>query len=350
MKINTILDSLILALVALILFLILISSTTSASINEIRITTSGNASFPAIYKDRIVWNEGSWRNSSIYMYNISTHKETKVTASKLGIHSDIFIKPVIFEDRIIWHDSRNGGYEYDIYMHNLSTNKDTQISKRNNSLDAFPAIYGDGIVWMDYHGGIYMYNLTTCKETQITADDGVYNPDIYGDRVVWVDMSVDGNPNIYMYEISTHKQIQITTSGSVLYNSVAIYGDRIVWADLRNSVVNWKLPGNGSGIKSDIYMYDLLTKKENQITTSGSAGSPDIYDNRIVWTDTRSNEKSDIYMYDISTKKQIQITTNKSAAVPVIYGNNVAWMDYRNKNLDIYMFSFLVNNTGKYDP
>jgi beta propeller repeat protein len=59
-------------------------------------------------------------------------------------------------------------------------------------------------------------------------------------------------------------------------------------------------------------MYDLSTKKETQITTSGSAANPDIYGDRIVWQDDRDGLGNwDIYMYDISSKKEIQITTNK---------------------------------------
>ena len=100
----------------------------------------------------------------------------------------------------------------------------------------------------------------------------------------------------------------------MLYEVITIYGDRIVWQDNRN--------GN-----FDIYMYNLSTSKETQITTNESIQwCPSIYGDRIVWTDMRNGnwDIADIYMYDLSTSKETQITTNKSdRAYPVIYGDKI---------------------------
>ncbi|HII80393.1 MAG TPA: cell surface protein, partial [Methanosarcina sp.] len=75
--------------------------------------------------------------------------------------------PAIYEDRIVWQDNRNGNW--DIYMYNLSTSTETQITT-NQSNQWNPAIYGDRIVWgddrnsnessdfyMDSNSDIYMY-------------------------------------------------------------------------------------------------------------------------------------------------------------------------------------------------
>ncbi len=84
MKTNETLYSILLTSTILMLFLILASSTASAAttqstspmINETKITTSGSASFPDIYGDRIVYMD--WRNetelSDIYIYDLSTKK------------------------------------------------------------------------------------------------------------------------------------------------------------------------------------------------------------------------------------------------------------------------------------
>jgi beta propeller repeat protein len=142
-----------------------------------------------------------------------------------------------------------------------------------------------------------------------------------------------------MYDLSTKTETQITTSGTAF--EPAIYGDKIVWRDFSNN--------------ADIRMYDLSTKKETQISHSGSAYNPKIYGNRIVWLDSRKGwDNWDIYMYDLSTKKETRITTNPSnSKFPVIYGNNIMWTDDRNGNWDIYAYDLIthqqIHATGKSD-
>ncbi|AKJ39217.1 PKD domain-containing protein [Methanosarcina barkeri] len=105
----------------------------------------------------------------------------------------------------------------------------------------------------------------------------------------------------------TFNKTPITISGSA--ESPSIYGDRIVWEDWRN--------GNQNDGPSNIYMYNISTQKETQITTSGSATSPSIYGNRIIWLDERNGNSQndtegghDVYMYDLSTHKETRITNS----------------------------------------
>lgn len=286
---------------------------------------------PAIYSDRIVWeiwrNKGS--NRDIYMYNTSTSEETQITTS--GKAND----PAIYEDKIVWIDYRNGNAC--IYMYNLSTERETQIIT-NESMKLNPEVYGDRIVWEDYRNVesyIYVYNVSISKGIQITTNSS-YQADleIYNDRIVWQD-DMNGNWDIYMYNFSTSKVTQITSNES---NQItpAIYGDKIVWTDYRNSGESSDLYMN---INSDIYMYDLSTSTETQITSNESNQfTPEIYGNRIVWVDKR-NGNSDIYMYDLSTFKETQITLNNLDQYgPTIDGGRIAWMDSRNSS-DIYMYN-----------
>nr|WP_279385095.1 hypothetical protein [Methanosarcina barkeri] len=141
----------------------------------------------------------------------------------------------IYKDRIVWYESLNG--QSDIYMYNVSTSKETQITSGGST--SHPAIYEDRIVWADNRDeegvpDIYMYNLSTSKESKIINDTSVVGLDIYGDRIVWLNYTSvsysNGFSNIYMYDLSTSKKTPITTSGSAGF-PVAIYDDRIVWED-----------------------------------------------------------------------------------------------------------------------
>jgi beta propeller repeat protein len=155
-------------------------------------------------------------------------------------------------------------------------------------------------------------------ETRITNyGGGKYWPTIYGDKIVWSDTRTN-NWDIYMYDLSTSQETQITTSGAA--QSPAISGDRIVWYERRSD---------------DMYMYNLSTSTETQITIRGLASNPAIYGDRIVWRDF-----GNIFMYNLSTSTETRIATSGLSSIPAIYGDRIVWQkDTRNGNDDIYMYN-----------
>jgi beta propeller repeat protein len=314
MKVNNRLYPVIAATVVLSLFLILTSSTGSAAstISETQITTTGTADSPDIYKDRIVWEDWRDLNHNIYMYDLSTSKVTPITTNPAASEN-----PAIYGNRIVWQDNRNGNW--DIYMYDLSTHKETQITKNPGDSEN-PVIYGNRIVWQDNRSGnwdIYIYDLSTHKETYTTNKSDQINPDIYGNRVVWEDER-NGGHDIYIQDLSTNKQIQITTSE--LAYKPKIYDNRIVWVDQRN--------------RDNIYMYDLSTRKETQISSDGL--DPAIYGNKIVWG---GYDDWSMRIFDLSTHQETAAQTRGVPWGPAIYGDRVVWVEETNggDNDDIYM-------------
>jgi beta propeller repeat protein len=296
--------------------------------NEIRITTSELASHPDIYGNRIVWQDFRNGNYDIYMYDLSTSRETRITANESNQ-----TYPAIYGDRIVWQDDHNG--QYDICMYNISTSKETQISTSGRAQR--PKIYGDRIMWMDYrirNKGIYVYDLSTSKEARIISEGMSEYINMEGNLIVWDDLRYI-SPDIYMYDLSTSTETQITSNGESTFPNV--YGNRIVWQEWHNE------DGN---LTTNIWMYDLSTSKKTQITTNKSSQhSPAIYGNKIVWEDFR-NENINIYMYDLSTQKETQITTSGGVQDPDIYGNRIVYRKYSRQRLpldsvffsDIYMY------------
>jgi len=262
--------------------------------------------------------------------------------------------PAIYGNTIVWQDYRNGNW--DTYIYDISTKKETHTTNKSNQTN--PAIYGNRVVWEDYRNGnadIYMQDISTNKQTRITTNKfDQYSPAIYGDKIVWVEgrnggkLDEYGNPardedwhiigklDIFMYDLATHKETQITTSGTAYEPD--IYGNKVVWTDCRSIYP--------AVFVSDIYMYDLDTKKETQITTSELANNPAIYSNRIVWEDTRFDySPSGIYMYNLSTHKETRIPA-EIAHKPGIYGSKIVYEDGRydsSGNTDIFMYDLSTN-------
>ncbi|AKB50125.1 cell surface protein [Methanosarcina barkeri str. Wiesmoor] len=342
--------------------------------NETRITASGCVhengcvyeNEPKIFDDKIVWGERySNSGNNIYMYDFYTSKETQITTSGSAYDPDIY------GDRIVYIDNRNALaystkediYLHDIYMYDLSTKKETQITTSGKAW-INPDIYGDKIVWQEIHNqkvDIYMYNLSTKKEIQITNSGSAISPAIYGNRIVYTDKR-DGNDDwlhgIYIYNLSTNKKMKISNNGPADHPS--IYKDRIVWE-------NTTFYSNGYGNEVEdhnIYMYDLSTKKETQITSSlDDQTSPDIYGDKIVWEEDGGKDavytNHGIYMYDISTNKKTRISasgsvyqpiyiydisTNKKMRIsasgstyPAIFGNKIVWEYEVDNKYYVYM-------------
>src|SRR5665647_2261836 len=320
MKTSERLYSLALASAVLILYLILISSTAAAAaaqsasptITETRITTSGLAGIPAIYGDRIVWDD--WRNkelsqkyngnTDIYMHNLSTHKEIQITPSRSAVF------PAIYGDRIVWQDDRNRGS--DIYMYNLSTHRENRITTSGSAV--FPAIYGDRIVWSGNRSGnwnIYMYNLSTSKETQISKNESACNPAIYGDMVVW-SSNRNGNSNIYMYNLSTHQESH-TADGSYQYYP-AIYGNRIVWSDGRSGNFDIYLGTLSSNLPVAAFSASPIsgTTPLNVTFTDISTGTPTAW-NWSFGDKTYSTIKNPVHTYSAAGNYTVALTATNGA-------------------------------------
>ena len=88
-----------------------------------------------------------------------------------------------------------------------------------------------------------------------------------------------------------------------------IDGNNIIWIDARSG-------------GEQIYLYDIITGQEKQITTAQSLKlSPVIHQDRIVWIDSRSGEdKWDLYLYNLTTGEETAICSNPARqAQPWIY-------------------------------
>jgi len=171
-------------------------------------------------------------------------------------------------------------------------------------------------------------------ETRITTHGTSDNSAIYGNKIVWMDGrnggSQDkygnyvGNWDIYMYDLSTKKEAQIT-SNEFIQEFPAIYGNRVVWEDERDFETN--------GL--EIRMLDLSTHKEILIT-AGDIQWPDVFGNLILWMEVHPDWH--VNVYDLSTKEETNLVQGSIVYGYAIDGNRIVMADNDNGICDIYMY------------
>ncbi|MEN6293961.1 MAG: CARDB domain-containing protein, partial [Methanobacterium sp.] len=214
------------------------------------------------------------------------------------------------------------------------------------------AIYEDKVVWSDYRydrpeADIYWKNITGTEDGYIsTLSGGQTNPAIYGDVIVW-QYNYSGTWTILGYKVPGRDDPFDPNAPDIyrLFNSTnnqinpQIYNDKIVWQQQRSDG-NW-----------DIYLYDFTITgdiampkgKETVHITKDSANhiNPYVNGNYIVWQQDNGDGIWNIYTYDLSTGDINRVCqSSENQTNPALYGDNVVWQQYNTtgKNWDIYMY------------
>ncbi|MFO7791598.1 MAG: hypothetical protein R6W73_01265 [Candidatus Saliniplasma sp.] len=247
------------------------------------------------------------------------------------------------------------------------------------------SIHGNNIVWQDYRddpygtwsspgyrdSNIYLYNILHDEVYQITTDNSSQvRPDIWENYVVWEDYRND-QADIYYADIT-----DLLDGGDIEVNQLTddssdqikpkIHNGRVVWEDYRENYLG------------DIFLYELMEDRgPYRINTRDDYGrhdsipnsSPNIYDDKIVWTDYRQHwddtKRGDIYLYDLNIDsnengipnyRDEEIGEDDPAEMgiadenihqhsPSIYKETVVWTEYdETRNNDIYMKKFGENS------
>ncbi|MCQ9206318.1 MAG: S8 family serine peptidase [Omnitrophica bacterium] len=191
--------------------------------------------------------------------------------------------------------------------------------------------------------------------TELSYKDSAH---IYMDKIVWMDDRNNGQPDIYLYDLSTGREIQVTDSSYAELDPF-VYEDKILWWD-GSSEMYAEYPY----INYDIFMrtYDSLTGKLGpiiQVTTDPHAQSvPKMYKDKILWTDNR-NGMLDVYLrtYDSSTGElgpEVAITSDPDyyQYQASMYEDTIVWADERVGQL--YYFGIYMrtydSSTGELGP
>ena len=241
--------------------------------------------------DNIIWHNSIWNSSTqtysyeVYLYDILTETRSKIFTNENQLLGWSFL-----ENNIIWSE-RVGSIDVgegwtrdinDVYLYDILTNARTKLAENSVSASSI-AVSDDYIIWSEV------------TNTGRTGDE-VVSEEAIGAEII----SPNTEDDLYylnIYDISTQQITKIEVE--MFPNYLSMSGNKIVWADWRN--------GNG-----DIFMYDISSNQETQITTNlASDTNSQILGDKIVW-----QREGNIYMYDLQTEQEITIADS------VFYENN----------------------------
>ncbi len=243
---------------------------------KFQITSDGFLKYyPAIYGNKIIWRD-SREGGSIRMYDLGPDGrfgtlddggESVVTHNLYDPQSPG--RPSIYGDKIVYQAYR--GSNWDIYLYNIATGSEIRITDES-AYQQYPSIYRNMIVWQDYRNGnwdIYLYDLSTGNERRITTHSAHQQyPVIYGNKIAWQDSRNDAG-DIYAYDLGTGVETQITSAAAEQW-SPAISGSKLVWDDRRNG-------------GRDLYLYDFNNPHGGEVRLTANPDDdmmPRIFDDK----------------------------------------------------------------------
>lgn len=272
----------------------------------IRFSSSGGASSPDIYENKIVWHDESIGTPRIAVYDISTATKSYITQEV-----DQYSRPAVYDNRIVW--SANDS----VYLRDISNSTQEKIGNGTN-----PDIYDTKVVYYSYSEDpeaditIRMYDIDTGGERKTVVSYGDPNiPRIWDTRVIWSDV-YNHQGYIAMYDILTENITDVTHPldadpdgneyGASTGTHISIQDDKIVY----NKCVD-----DYEGKPGGVYLYNISAGQSTLIYGYPEEvyTTPEVYNNTIVWGGLDRNyvdgtSGNDIYLCDLAAGPEISQT------------------------------------------
>ncbi len=278
---------------------------------------------PAIHGNRVVWasvdrdeyeslrslTKVPLPNWDIFLLEIDTGEVRQITTEG---HAQKW--PMVFGDTVAWLDARHDDdyfnpRRFDVYVYNLSTGQETRLTSTTSAEDHALAISGDMVVWADqrhadpaitihagnvpdYNNEIYAYDLTTNQEQRITTNaDNDHYPVIDGDRIAWLRQYEYWEADIFTYKMGDGSEQQVSSSRYAV-RAPAISGDLVTWADARTSrgnVTDDMIMAGEPAAGAAIYLRDMMAGEEILVQPSAATGESsevEIASETVTWSES----------------------------------------------------------------
>ncbi|MGI6187213.1 MAG: hypothetical protein ACOYIL_12080, partial [Brevibacillus sp.] len=370
---------------------------------EVRISTSGQASKPTVSPSYVAWEDRRNGNVDIYYYDIKSGRE-RAAVTSLGHQTN----PSIYDDQIIYQDER---YD-DLYVYMIGRERNKRLTDDSNE-QAYPHLYGDTYVYIE-EGALMIGDVDYDDAEEL--DEEVYDklpPRIYGDYVIFAKQDGDKKVHLYLYDLDEEELVPIgglsgepsqpdgddryvvylnenkkassvvlhdlkTQTSSVISKSGSeprrpLVSDRyVVWYDAEDEALIaydirrgtqkrvtsskdepsdtlYELDGSKLAWiddDRDLYVTDLSTEKTEDIARVSNPKAVDIYGNYVLWVTERSGKDS-IYLYDLDDEDETEVRTNADITGASVGDNVVVWSEYssKTKSYDLYYYDIRRDRT-----
>jgi TolB protein len=224
------------------------------------------------------------------------------------------------DGQVVWQDQSTG--QTRVLSYDLRSGATSTAGTAAGSY-VYPVTDGRYGAWAD-NGQVYLHDAVSGGTRQIGAAGTAGSVRVNGGRVAWVDWSA-GAANAVAYDIHTGKTTAVTH-----YTPDSNEAVRAV--DVDGQIVAFSTYTRSSPYTTAIRYVDLATGTEHLVAfvPSQAVGDPSVSRGRIVWDDDRSGNE-DVYLYDVRTGAQRQITTSPAGQFSAhISGSLVVWEDARN--------------------
>jgi hypothetical protein len=315
-------------------------SAATVATNTTPTTLPHNAEWPRISGDRLVYESdiGDFTNHirQIYLYDINSKTTTQITNDTFGSRgADIDGSRVVYI-------RENGDGTYSLMLYTVGSGTVELVSGLDASQgigsNDYPRIAGNYAAYSTYIAGtglrdMFYVNLTESPVVphQIGPSDGNhYAPQIAGTRVVYSigGRAGKGDDDVWMYDINSSVETQITSS-NFTERIPAVFGDYVVYST--NAAGHWESA-----------IYNILTQTtqpmEPGTQTQGTygvdkAGGPWI----VYYTYDPILSYDHLYAYNNLTGKVMTITKpSEWQDYAALSGKRAAWTQRRGNNNSLY--------------
>jgi len=299
-------------------------------------------STPAIFGDSVVCVENT---NVLWMYNLTTGEA--VTLPLTDPLSYFPAQPDISQNTVVWQEYDMTGYariaRYDISVGTIRDFFDAAQDPWTLEF-ATPKTDGTTLVWQNYNVTNNDWDVAVVRDGSSSPElilDSASNekhPSVFGEFVVYENWTDSDHSTVWRFNLTDDTAAAVfPSSDQQTYPQIS--EGRIVWQARNTGETQWHI---------DVWENDALTR----LTPAGvNQEKPSLYGNRVAVEDYRRRGSfPDVYVYDYSHSswKEIWVAPiNFDAAqfTPTIWNNRVVWEDTRSGNIcggcdsDVYLFT-----------